>query len=173
MERIASLLRARAAEGHHDGTMTLTNRRYIETCTAIHSATRSAVIFTRDTGHHTSGWLKNPDFERCLHLSISVAPSALLLPQHMTSELDRHVIKTWVELFFGKDANKALFESAKTPDGISRGVQHWRAFCDPAWQPIDPRGEVYSTQLTELGWKSASEVLGQNNVNLSDFLNPG
>lgn len=28
-------------------------------------------ILTRDIGYHSSGWWKNPDFERCLHLSIS------------------------------------------------------------------------------------------------------
>lgn len=29
------------------------------------------VIMTRDIGYHTSGWWKNPDYERCFHVSIS------------------------------------------------------------------------------------------------------
>ena len=45
------------------------------------------------------------------------------------------------------------------PLGVKRAeVYHYRLFCDEGWQPIMPRGEVYSTQFTELGWKSFSEL---------------
>lgn len=37
-------------------------------------------------------------------------------------------------------------------------VQHWRLFADEHWNPILPRGEVYSSKFTEIGWKSASEI---------------
>jgi hypothetical protein len=33
-------------------------------------------------------------------------------------------------------------------------------FCDERWQPILPRGEVYSREFTEKGWKSFSEMNG-------------
>jgi hypothetical protein len=29
------------------------------------------LLFTRDQGHHLGGWFKNPDFERCYHLSLN------------------------------------------------------------------------------------------------------
>lgn len=30
----------------------------------------------------------------------------------------------------------------------------------PAWQPLKPRGEVYTRKFTEAGWKSYSELHG-------------
>lgn len=33
-----------------------------------------------------------------------------------------------------------------------------QVFCDPAWQPLKPRGEVYTREFTEVGWKSFSEL---------------
>lgn len=69
---------------------------------------------------------------------------------------------TWISAllhaFFGDAVRYAWFESPKTPEGRRSEVRHWRVFCDQAWQPILPRGEVYSRELTERGWKSASEL---------------
>jgi hypothetical protein len=37
-------------------------------------------------------------------------------------------------------------------------VWHYRLFADPSWAAIVPRGEVYSTELTEAGYLSFSEL---------------
>lgn len=49
-------------------------------------------------------------------------------------------------------------EPPYSEEGKKAGVYHYRLFCDENWQPIFPRGEVYSTQFTEMGWKSFSEL---------------
>jgi hypothetical protein len=74
-------------------------------------------------------------------------------------ELDRATTARWVRAFWGDDARHVWAESPKSRDGIAQGVWHWRVFCDAAWQPLTPRGEVYDSEFTELGWKSASEVI--------------
>lgn len=95
---------------------------YLDKCRWFLERYDCIIIFTRDEGAHTCGWWKNPDYERCYHLSISF------------------------------------------PGGWNRkkaGVFHYRLFCDVNWNPIMPRGEVYSTKFTELGWKSFSELHGK------------
>ena len=68
-------------------------------------------------------------------------------------------LDAWVRAFFGGDFGKVWSESPKSRAGQEVGVWHWRLFCDAHWRPILPRKEVYSKDFTELGWKSASEVL--------------
>lgn len=118
--------------------------------------TETRVMLTRDEGHHTSGWMKNPDYERCLHLSLSPKPPTLVLPYARV--LDRKMAALWVKAIFGDDQRYTWMESPKSRLGRQADVWHWRLFCDASWAPILPRGEVYSTELTELGWKSASEL---------------
>src|SRR5262249_14385874 len=52
----------------------------------------------------------------------------------------------------------ARLSAALTEHGRKLDVWHYRLFCDPGWQPIKPRGEVYSRELTEAGWKSYSDL---------------
>ena len=114
------------------------------------------LIYTRDTGHHSSGWWKNPDYERCRHLSVSFFDPLTMMPDGF--KRDRAL--DWARLMFGDDVSKLWIEPPYTIDGKLRGVHHYRLFCDAGWQPIIPRGEVYSTEFTELGWKSFSEIHG-------------
>lgn len=114
------------------------------------------LIFTRDVGHHTSGWFRNPDYERCLHLSTSALPRAIWTPD--TPDLDAALQTAWVHAFFKDDVRYVWAESPKSAQGKQLGVWHWRLFCDEHWTPIMPRGEVYSSEFTELGWRSASEM---------------
>lgn len=143
----------------------LIEQAYFARCRKIHHGT--TIIFTRDSGHHTSGWFKNPDYERCLHLSMSPAPRAIWTPD--TPDLDDEVRKGWLRAFFREDLDKVWFEPPVSKEGKAAGVEHWRLFCDEHWKPIVPRSEVYSLEFTEKGWKSASE-LGYEIVSL---LNPG
>lgn len=163
MEHVVAALRLRAARGEFDGT----SRRmpYLRSCTADHVPSGTRLIFTRDTGHHTSGWFKNPDYERCLHLSTSYRePDAggRLAQNHRRTY-------QWARLFFGDTVRLAWTEPPVSERGKASEVWHYRVFCDAAWGPITPRGEVYSTEFTELGWKSFSEL----GADVSSPLYPG
>jgi hypothetical protein len=48
-----------------------------------------------------------------------------------------------------------------------------RLFCDAGWQPIKPRGEVYSRHLTEKGWRTFSEIHGPRAKDFSHALGDG
>jgi hypothetical protein len=118
-------------------------------------------IYSRDTGHHTSGWFKNPDYERCYHLSLSFCewrPLAGVGLTRIPFQLD--IARKLVPLVFQNWQRYIWIESAKSPAGIEAGVTHYRVFCDPSWQPIVPRGEVYSQEFTEKGWQSWSAQHG-------------
>ncbi len=118
----------------------------------------SQLIFTRDTGHHSSGWFKNPDYERCYHLSISFAAVTDWLSRKTEMiPFEQVLAGAWVMRVYPPAYHRTIWEeSAKLPQAIAVGIRHYRAFCNEAWQPIVPRGEVYSTELTELGWRSWS-----------------
>ena len=105
------------------------------------------IIFTRDVGHHTSGWFKNPDYERCYHLSIS-------FPGGRNRKKEEYVLKK----IFGNNCRFLWCEPPYSLEGKKAEVYHYRLFCNENWEAIMPRGEVYSTQFTELGWKSFSEI---------------
>jgi len=61
---------------------------------------------------------------------------------------------------FGDNRRWTWCEGPYTDEGKQCGVFHYRLFCDPAWQPLKPRGEVYTREFTEAGWKSYSELHG-------------
>jgi hypothetical protein len=68
---IAAYLHRAAQGGVLTGTTSERDRRYTKGCTAAYRPDGSILILTRESGYHTSGWWKNPDYERCLHLSLS------------------------------------------------------------------------------------------------------
>jgi hypothetical protein len=188
MKEIATALRSNASRGYMDGRFGYVDGRQFSQlavmrfCSVDDEETWTRVMFTRDVGHHTSGWLKNPDYERCYHLSLSpagpspehdaerrivTAPGSGLVGPDLKpivglpiqqSELDRDLEDAWVDAFYGDDARFVWRESPKSDVGRRKGVWHYRVFCDEEWNPIVPRGEVYSTEFTELGWQSWSEM---------------
>lgn len=120
---------------------------YIESCRWYIERIDAQVIMTRDIGYHTSGWWKNPDYERCYHLSIDY-PGGMNLKK-----------TEWLlNALFGHNRKLMWCEPPYSEHGKKLGVYHYRLFCDEAWKPIMPRGEVYSTQFTERGWKSFSDL---------------
>lgn len=165
LEQVAYEMRRNAARGATNGTEASYRSSYFRSCPRIEYGT--SLIFTRDTGHHSSGWFRNPDYERCLHLSTAPAPTAIWTPS--TPDLDEELRAAWVRAFFRDDVRYVWAESPKTPEGRRLGVWHWRLFCDESWTPIMPRGEVYSSEFTELGWRSASEL----GVHIESPLVPG
>ena len=142
----------------YNGLATPQNLHLIASCTGDHLVTGTRLIFTRDTGHHSGGWWKNPDYERCWHLSISFREplSGTPLPK------DPKLTDEWLEAFYGTDRSYVWAEPPYSPEGKINDTWHYRIFCDPAWQPIIPRGEVYSTEFTERGWLSFSDLQSEH-----------
>lgn len=168
MAAVAGELRRRAKHGLWDGRVTPEGRRYMRHCTLDDESTATRLIFTRDTGHHSSGWLKNPDYERCFHLSTSPRPGLIVtLGDRQLADPDRQTMARWVRAFYGEAERHVWAESPKSPEGRRLGVWHWRVFCDEHWQPITPRGEVYSLEFTEVGWRSASQVFAEGGWHVS------
>lgn len=149
---------------------------YLRRCTHLHAHTGTLLIYTRDAGHHTSGWMANPQFERCLHLSISFRAAQpdhavdRLMSPHVLAELgatlalapfDHRLAGVWAEQILHPFAALAWTEPAMSHWGRQAEVRHWRIFCDEGWHPNRPVGEVYSRRLTEAGWKTWSELQGE------------
>lgn len=146
-----------AATGEFDGRDSPQAGAYLRACRHLDNRAGTLLIYTRDSGHHSSGWFKNPDFERCLHLSLSfVEPWAW----HRALPHNRKLAEAWARAFWGDRFRWSWGEPPVTPDARRREVWHYRLFCDEHWRPIKPRGEVYSTEFTARGWKSASELWG-------------
>lgn len=152
---VAANMRACARRGEFSGVMDSFGQWYLQLCTSFHKSSGTVLIFTRDSGHHTSGWFKNPDFERCLHLSLSFREPFEL---KKLRQYDEKLADEWVEMFFADARSLAWRETPKTQSGKYLEVMHWRVFTDEHWQTIHPRGEVYSTEFTEKGWKSFGEL---------------
>lgn len=145
--------RRRAWTGSYDGTLRTAD--YLARCSIVQRRDPffHRLIFTRDEGMHTCGWWKNPDYERCFHLSLSFvdAESGEDAPQQHDEA------RAWCLAFFGDDARLVWVEPPYSEEGKRCDVTHYRLFCDPAWKAILPRGEVYTREFTECGWQSFSD----------------
>jgi hypothetical protein len=156
MEHLSRVMKIHAKKGFFDGT---TGTPYFESARQFHQETGVNIMFTRDIGYHTSGWFKNPDYERCWHLSLSFWDAEGQSPKPRPFE--NKLAQAWVHCFYGPSA-RFVWEEGMTTDArsqIGNEVRHYRVFCDPAWQPIIPRGEVYTKDFTEKGWLSWSDKL--------------
>ena len=157
MEKIVTMLRLTANTGIFYGGSFLTidnDSNYMRSCSAYHRQTGSMIIFTRETGYHSQGWWKHPDYERCYHLSLSFRDPITQEPR----PFDKKLAAEWIKSFLGNDHTLTWCEPPCYAEGKSVGVHHYRLFCDPEWQAIKPRGEVYNTCFTEKGWKSFSDL---------------
>lgn len=129
--------------------------QYLRICTSYHVPSGTKLIFSRDVGMHASGWWKNPDYDSCLHLSLSFYDP---ITRESVGK-DRKQTEEWLNLFFREHKNKLWCEPPYTKLGKVQDTWHYRLFCVvPGWHPIVPRGEVYSRELTVAGWKSYSDV---------------
>lgn len=133
---------------------------YFDMCRQVSSELGLMLIYTRDTGYHSSGWWKNPDYERCFHLSLSFHDPQTKSP----APRDAKITEILIDKIFGRNKSLIWSEPPHSPNGKALDVWHYRLFCDPHWRAIKPRGEVYNTELTEAGWKSFSDVQAQLNA---------
>lgn len=172
---LVSYARIRADGWVYDGRSTPRNLQRIQACTyhfKINPEIYALICYSRDKGHHSSGWWKNPDYEFCKHLSISFLELPLWPVKRLTFEKgDGQPI---AEAFFGEDVRKVWLEGPYSPEGKAADVWHYRLFCNRFWQPIIPRNEVYSKEDTPTDWRSFSEVHGLNSEEVdAPFLTGG
>jgi hypothetical protein len=153
----------------YTGIATSDSMRLLKMLTADHQPIGTRLIFSRDTGHHSSGWWKNPDYERCWHLSVSFHDPLT----GATAPKDIKLTDQWIKAFYGDDKRYVWSEPPYSDHGRAAGVWHYRVFCDPGWQPIVPRGEVYSRELTEAGWLSFSELQSEHAKHLQELVEAG
>lgn len=161
IDALVTSAKLQAARGLYDGRVTQRSKNLIAACTHIFHERRRGVcvvvIFTRDIGHHSSGWWKNPDYERCFHLSLSVKTPFTLQPL----PAEKEAFEELAAAFFGAYTRKCWIEGPYSPEGKASDVWHYRLFCNQSWAPILPRGEVYSREFTEAGWRSFSDIHGR------------
>lgn len=166
-ENVVAFLKRKMLTGTYNGVLTLGNRIYVDDCKATYPD-GSILLLTRDTGHHSSGWWKNPDYERCVHLSLSFRDP-------VTGEYrpkDKALSAEWVELVFGPTKNLVWAEPPYGPEGKQADVWHYRVFyCENWLAPILPRGEVYDKTWTPAGWLSYSDVLNKEKEEVETWLN--
>lgn len=151
VEKLVARMKATAQLGTWDGRHASS---YFRSCRHRDRVLGVMAIFTRDVGHHSSGWWKNPEYEQCLHLSLSFFDPLTVTP----APRNDHLTKKIIAAVFGDEARKLWCEPPTSTEGKQRQVWHYRLFTDPMWQPIKPRGEVYSRTYTAAGWKSYSDV---------------
>jgi hypothetical protein len=164
LETLVVTARIRAMRGTYDGTVNERNMALIKHCShrwLINPELVATIFYTRDTGHHTSGWWKNPDYERCLHLSVGYRdPKTMAVLPHESARS-----KVIAEAFFGENTRLTWIEGPYSAEGRLADIWHYRIFCDPAWVPMIPKGEVYSKDWTPADWRSFSDV---HNTPLTD-----
>lgn len=154
-ENVAEWLRQRAMGWVHDGSQSMMAQTYLNGCTAAYRPDGIILIFSRECGYHSSGWWKNPDYERCFHLSCSFRDPET--GAHIDYDHKRAI--PWIELLFGPTKNLIWTEPPYSPQGKRSQVWHYRVFYAPDWvAPILPRGEVYSKDWTPAEWLSFSDL---------------
>jgi hypothetical protein len=151
---LAISMKGVAEKGSIDVDTNYSRSPYFVACGKQHNKTGAVIRFTRDTSYHTSGWWKNPDYERCYHLSLS------FFDPHSFERIGKQqkLSELWVKEFFGNNRKLLWCEPPFSPIGKTLDVWHYRLFCDESWNPIKPRGEVYTREFTEAGWLSWSDV---------------
>lgn len=133
--------------GLFHGTDSIYDKMYLAECRWKVNELECTVLFTRDTGHHSCGWWKNPDYELSYHLSVCFFGGK-----------DQKAIEKLLDGLYGEHKKWVWVEPPYSDAGKTKEVWHYRLFADENWQPIKPRGEVYTKEFTEAGWKSYSAV---------------
>lgn len=156
MDKLVKAMKRHAGSGDqfYDGRNEFTP--YFRRARQIHEKTGTSLMFTRDKGMHSSGWFKNPDYDRCYHLSISFWDMETNPEQPAPRPYEHNLAQLWVNLFYG-DWTRYVWTESTALESLPCEVWHYRVLCNPKWQPIVPRKEVYSREFIEKGWQSFSD----------------
>ena len=169
-ESSVRIIRAAAFFGVNTCTVSDDTNAYLRKCSHLHAQTGTLIMFTRDVGHHDIGWF-NPQHQRCLNLAISFhapqpeqADDRLMNPftlAYLNMDLppapfDHALARKWAKAILYPNHNISWHETMNSQHARALGIEHWRVFCNAAWMPIKPVGEVHSRPMT--GWKSWEEA---------------
>lgn len=149
-EFAVDMVMKQALSGVWDGK---TETVYFQNCIWYWPKYQVSINLSRDINHHLGGWWKNPQYERCWHLSIAVQTADYEKPE----DHDKNTLHI-LQLIFQDKLKMMWSEPPYSEAGKKMHVWHYRVFCDEHWQAFKPKGEVYSTELTERGWLSSSEL---------------
>lgn len=165
MGRVASRMRMKANLFPCSLASDFDAKRAMEHCQRLDAKTGASLFFTKDCGHHSSGWFKNPDYDCCYHLSIasiaSIASSMPLIRGTISTSvpsLTRRCREQWAKAFFDDAINLVWVEPSYSEFGKRCEIYHYRVFVDVSGAPLLPRGEVYTREFTKAGWKSWSDA---------------
>ena len=147
-------LKRHARTDTFDGQLRSMNRFYFRNAFRSDAVSGVLIGFTRDVGMHSGGWWKNPDYERCWHLSMSFFDPWTLASAPRNVKLTR----VYLDVFFGENKKLIWTEPPATVMGQKKSTWHYRLFADEHWQPLKPRGEVYTKRFMPKNWRSFSEV---------------
>jgi hypothetical protein len=101
---------------------------YFDSCIWLLEQYPATIIFTKEEGYHSGGWWKNPDYERCWHLSVSFKGGN-----------EKKALTNMLTYLFGEYTRWLWWEPPYSKEGKENDVNHYRLFCDEYWQPIKPR----------------------------------
>jgi hypothetical protein len=161
MARVSARMLFAAKRWPWDGVADARGMAVLEKCRRADTKTGASLLFTFDHGYHASGWWKNPDFDRCFHLSVAELAPVLEKAGFDVSEIPQLTTATreaWARAFFADTERLIWTEPAVSDHGKALAATHYRVFVDVDGVPILPRGEVYSRELTAAGWLSWSDV---------------
>lgn len=140
-------------------------RHVLDTSAITEPGRPTRVLLSLDVGYHASGWWKNEEYERCLHVSVShPRPDRpkLWTPKHELGDaggvgMDLETptddeVRSWGDAIFGL-ANRwtwlepaaSVFDPYRRPN-----VVHLRLFLTLELEPTKPVGEPYG--LTSAPW---------------------
>lgn len=107
--------------------------------------TGTRLFFTRDGGMHSSGWFKNPDYERCYHLSLSFRDPET----GASAPFDRRAAAVWVRVFFGDDEHVDIM--LETIERQAGNLTVWEeGFIESIRNRFNAGGELTEKQLESL-----------------------
>lgn len=127
---------------------------YFDACRRFNGGFGVASILTRDVGYQKAGMWQNPDFDRCLHLTLAFFQPGTVNPTAQHHSVATAIIK---KMFF-PHVKWVWIEPPYSERDRSHDVWHYRLFCDERWQAMRPPSDDAAKELTAKGWKSFADV---------------
>lgn len=150
-----------AQRGVWNGRDNQRSRELIRACShryQVRPGLLCGVLFTRDAGCHGPNEWTNPDYELSFHLTLGFQDEITQAPVPYLKKEGETIARA----FFGEDVALTWLEPPCSAAGKANAVWHYRLFCDAGWNPIKPRGEVYSRVWMPEGWKPFSDLHGDH-----------